>query len=53
MLGRDAALKLKEKESIEVVPLAYMRGRTLDNSFIIPVSYTHLSGEFEASGVFR
>ena len=35
MLGRDAALRLKEKESIEVVPLAYMRGRTLDNSFII------------------
>ena len=35
VLGRDAALKLKEKESIEVVPLAYMRGRTLDNSFII------------------
>ncbi|MDO5441710.1 MAG: PhoH family protein [Bacillota bacterium] len=35
MLGRDAALRLKEKEVIEVVPLAYMRGRTLDNSFII------------------
>ncbi len=35
ILGRDAALRLKEKESIEVVPLAYMRGRTLDNSFII------------------
>lgn len=35
MLGRDAALRLKEKEIIEVVPLAYMRGRTLDNSFII------------------
>ena len=35
VLGRDAALKLKEKEVIEVVPLAYMRGRTLDNSFII------------------
>ncbi len=35
MLGRDAALRLKEKETIEVVPLAYMRGRTLDNSFII------------------
>ena len=29
------ALRLKEKEVIEVVPLAYMRGRTLDNSFII------------------
>ncbi|MDR2087988.1 MAG: PhoH family protein [Clostridiales Family XIII bacterium] len=35
MLGRDAALRLKERESIEVVPLAYMRGRTLDRSFII------------------
>jgi len=35
MVGRDAALRLKEKETIEVVPLAYMRGRTLDNSFII------------------
>lgn len=35
ILGRDSALRLKEKEIIEVVPLAYMRGRTLDNSFII------------------
>ncbi len=35
VLGREAALRLKEKEAIEVVPLAYMRGRTLDNSFII------------------
>ena len=35
ILGRDSALRLKEKETIEVVPLAYMRGRTLDNSFII------------------
>ncbi len=35
MLGREAALRLKEREIIEVVPLAYMRGRTLDNSFII------------------
>jgi phosphate starvation-inducible PhoH-like protein len=35
ILGRESALKLKEKETIEVVPLAYMRGRTLDNSFII------------------
>ena len=35
VLGRDAAMRLKEKEAIEVVPLAYMRGRTLDNSFII------------------
>ncbi len=35
ILGREAALRLKEREIIEVVPLAYMRGRTLDNSFII------------------
>ncbi len=35
LLGRESALRLKEKEVIEVVPLAYMRGRTLDNSFII------------------
>jgi len=35
VLGREAALRLKEKETIEVVPLAYMRGRTLDNAFII------------------
>ncbi len=35
ILGRDAALRLKEKEAIEVVPLAYMRGRTLDSSFVI------------------
>ncbi|MCQ2554428.1 MAG: PhoH family protein [Clostridia bacterium] len=35
VLGRDQALRLKEKEVIEVVPLAYMRGRTLDNAFII------------------
>lgn len=35
ILGRESALRLKEKEVIEVVSLAYMRGRTLDNSFII------------------
>jgi phosphate starvation-inducible PhoH-like protein len=35
IMGRDTVLRLKENETIEVVPLAYMRGRTLDNSFII------------------
>ena len=35
VMGADAAAKLREKGVIEVVPLAYMRGRTLDNSFII------------------
>jgi phosphate starvation-inducible PhoH-like protein len=35
VLGIEAAAKLREKGVIEVVPLAYMRGRTLDNAFII------------------
>ena len=35
LLGRENTLRLKEKEIIEIVPLAYMRGRTLDNSYII------------------
>ena len=35
VLGIEAAAKLREKGAIEVVPLAYMRGRTLDNAFII------------------
>ena len=35
VLGRESAMRLKEKEVIEIVPLAYMRGRTLDNAFII------------------
>lgn len=35
ILGKEAATRLKEKEIIEVVPLAYMRGRTLDEAFII------------------
>ena len=34
-LGHDRAAKLLEKQVIEVVPLAYMRGRTLDDAFII------------------
>ena len=35
ILGFDNFLKLKEKGIIEVAPLAYMRGRTLDDAFII------------------
>ncbi len=35
ILGRENTMRLKEKEVIEVVPLAYMRGRTLDEAFII------------------
>jgi phosphate starvation-inducible PhoH-like protein len=35
MLGVEKTAKLIEKEVIEVAPLAYLRGRTLNNSFII------------------
>ncbi len=35
MLGPDGFLKNQERGVIEVAPLAYMRGRTLDNAFII------------------
>lgn len=35
MLGPEAFQKYQERGSIEVAPLAYMRGRTLDDSFII------------------
>ncbi len=35
ILGRENVMRLREKEVIEIVPLAYMRGRTLDNAFII------------------
>ena len=35
IMGADSFLKNSEKGLIEVAPLAYMRGRTLDNAFII------------------
>lgn len=35
MLGAENFQKYQERGSIEVAPLAYMRGRTLDDSFII------------------
>lgn len=35
IMGYENYLKLKEKNLIEVAPLAYMRGRTLESSFVI------------------
>ncbi|MGH9076412.1 MAG: PhoH family protein [Acidimicrobiales bacterium] len=35
MLGTEGARRLLDAGTIEVAPLAYMRGRTLNNSFII------------------
>jgi len=35
MLGQDRTMKLMENGTIEIAPLAYMRGRTLNNAFVI------------------
>lgn len=35
LLSPEALLKLEENDNIEVAPLAYMRGRSIDNSIII------------------
>lgn len=35
IMGAEAYMRNMEKGLIEVAPLAYMRGRTLDNSFIV------------------
>ena len=35
MLDRDTAQRLLERGEVEVAPLAFMRGRTLNNSFVI------------------
>lgn len=35
MLGMERFRFLREEETIEIVPLAYMRGRTIDDAFII------------------
>ena len=37
IMGAESFIKNQEKGLIEVAPLAYMRGRTLDNAFIILV----------------
>jgi phosphate starvation-inducible PhoH-like protein len=35
MLPRDRLRKLMEQEVIEVIPMAFMRGRTLNNAFVL------------------
>ncbi|RXI99404.1 PhoH family protein [Anaerobacillus alkaliphilus] len=35
VLGTEQTARLMERNTIEVAPLAYMRGRTLDDSFVI------------------
>ncbi len=35
MLGPDETARLMERRTIEIAPLAYMRGRTLNDSFVV------------------
>ncbi|MGT2933274.1 PhoH family protein [Streptococcus catagoni] len=35
ILGKEQTTRLMERETIEIAPLAYMRGRTLDDAFVI------------------
>ncbi|GER69591.1 hypothetical protein BpJC7_08940 [Weizmannia acidilactici] len=35
VLGAEHTQRLIERETIEIAPLAYMRGRTLDDAFVI------------------
>lgn len=45
MLGADNFQKYLERGTIEIAPLAYMRGRTLDDSFIILDEAQNTTGE--------
>ena len=45
MLGAETFQRHLERGSIEVAPLAYMRGRTLDNAFIILDEAQNTTGE--------
>lgn len=45
MLGAESFQKYQERGAIEVAPLAYMRGRTLDDSFIILDEAQNTTGE--------
>ena len=45
MLGTEGARRLLEAGTVEVAPLAYMRGRTLNNSFIILDEAQHTTPE--------
>ncbi|EHJ51630.1 PhoH family protein [Streptococcus macacae] len=35
ILGKEQTVRLMEREIVEIAPLAYMRGRTLDDAFVI------------------
>ena len=45
VLGAEGVAKAMERGMIEIAPLAYMRGRTLDDSFVILDEAQNTSGE--------
>ena len=45
LMGFDKVQRLMERQAIEVAPLAYMRGRTLNNAFVILDEAQNTTGE--------
>lgn len=45
LMGFDKSQRLMERQAIEVAPLAYMRGRTLNNAFVILDEAQNTTGE--------
>ena len=48
ILGKEQTTRLMEREIIEIAPLAYMRGRTLEDAFVIldeAQKYNHHANE--------
>ena len=45
MLGHEKFRFLRDEETIEIVPLAYMRGRTIDDAFIVLDEAQNTTGE--------
>ena len=35
MIGKEHTMRLVERGIVEIAPLAYMRGRTLANAFVV------------------
>jgi len=55
LLGFDKTAKMFERQMIEIAPLAYMRGRTLNHAFIIldEAQNTHARADEDVSDADR
>ena len=51
MLGADRVTRLIERNVIEIAPLAFMRGRSLNESFVITSYSIHYTKLYDHYGV--